>query len=91
MVGFEPVTWLSTVRWFDHWTMTTLIQVLDVFLNLFERIDYKFKKSVCFRASGRLVWSDSDRPVFYLFWPGLFAASEFGRKKQVPFDIWQAR
>jgi hypothetical protein len=28
--------------------------------------------------------------VFYLFWPGLFAASEFGRKKQVQLDIWQA-
>ena len=39
MVGFEPVTWLSTVRWFDHWAMTALIQVMDVFSNLFERID----------------------------------------------------
>ena len=39
MVGFEPVTWLSTVRWFDHWAMTALIQVMDAFSNLFERID----------------------------------------------------
>ncbi len=39
MVGFEPVTWLPAVRWFDHWAMIALIQVLDVFSNLFERID----------------------------------------------------
>ena len=39
MVGFEPVTCLFAVRWFDHWAMTALIQVLDVFSKLFERID----------------------------------------------------